>query len=111
MLETKKQRWLAIGAGALGGLALMGGAAFAQTPSGTATPAITPAATATATTPSTQAPSTQTPSSGDESPQDGGAAPGQHADKDCPQDQQQGDSSSSQSVTPGSWSGARGPRA
>jgi hypothetical protein len=50
VLETRRQRVIAIGAGALAGLTLMGGAAFAQTPGGspTATPDATAAATATA---------------------------------------------------------------
>jgi hypothetical protein len=92
MLETKKQRLYALGAGAVAGVALMGGAAFAQTP-GTSTPtpgAGAPSATATAT----------------PSQQDGGQAqpvqPGDQQDgKDCPHDQGQ---SGSQSQDQGSGS-------
>lgn len=76
MFETGKQKAIAVGVGAIAGLTLLGGAAFAQTPSGSATPSAqaTPSATA---------------------PADGSG--GHHQDgKDCPHDQG-GDSSGSSS--------------
>ncbi|MEZ4553731.1 MAG: hypothetical protein AB7L91_03070 [Dehalococcoidia bacterium] len=51
MFETGKEKVVAIGAGAVAGLVLLGGAAFAQTPGATSTPSAegTPSTTATAT--------------------------------------------------------------
>ena len=77
LFETGKQKALAVGVGAVAGLTLLGGVAFAQTPGGTATPS-QPAATATAT------------------PDDGSG--GQHKDgKDCPHDYEGSSSGSSSS--------------
>lgn len=78
---------LAIGAGAIAGLTLLGGAAFAQTPSGTSTAA--PQATATAT----------APSDGSQ----GGETQKDHTD--CPHDQG-GDQGGSSSGSNSSYRGA-----
>lgn len=47
-MQTGKQKVIAIGVGALAGLTLLGGAAFAQTPGGSSTPSAQATATATA---------------------------------------------------------------
>ena len=83
MFETKRQRILAVGAGAFAGLALMGGAAFAQTPGGTATPGAStavPSATAPATGQGTTTPGQAQPD----------ATPGTHDGIDCPHDRAAG---------------------
>ena len=95
MLETKRQRVIAVGAGALVGLTLMGGAAFAQTPGGSTPTPTTPQATATAA-PTQPAPDAQK----DDAHRDG---------KDCPHDQN-GESTSSTGSTSGVGRG-RGPQA
>lgn len=77
MFETGKQKAIAVGVGAVAGLTLLGGAAFAQTPGGSSTPPAQPSATAPA--------------------QDG--AGGQHKDgKDCPHDYEGGANSGNSST-------------
>jgi len=77
LFETGKQKAIAAGVGAVAGLVLLGGAAFAQTPGGTSTAQATPSATAPA--------------------QDG--AGGQHKDgKDCPHDHEGGANSGNSST-------------
>jgi hypothetical protein len=80
LFETGKQKAIAAGVGAVAGLTLLGGAAFAQTPGGTSTPSTQPTATATATT-------------------DGGSG-GEHKDgKDCPYDHEGSSGGSNSSGT------------
>ena len=85
MFETRRQRLYALGAGAVAGVALMGGAAFAQTPGGSTPPPAAPSATATA-------------PSGTAAP-GGQAQPGQtqpdHQDGNCPHMDQGGGTSNS----------------
>jgi len=84
VFETGKQKVVAVGVGAVAGLTLLGGAAFAQTPGGTSTPTAQPSATAPA-------------------EDDSG---GMHKDgKDCPHDQG-GDSSGGSSGSNSSYRGA-----
>jgi len=90
LFETGKQKAIAVGVGAIAGLTLLGGAAFAQTPSGTSTP--TAQATSTA---------TQTPDGGSAMPHGTETPDGRHMQKDgtgCPE-KESGDSSGSSSST------------
>lgn len=75
MFETGKEKVIAIGVGAVAGLTLLGGAAFAQTPGGGSTQAAQSTATA---------------------PADGSGGH-QKDGKDCPHDQDGGSSGSSTS--------------
>ncbi|MGE0227940.1 MAG: hypothetical protein AB7I38_05155 [Dehalococcoidia bacterium] len=81
MFETGKEKVVAIGAGAVAGLVLLGGAAFAQTPGATSTPSAeaTPSATATA----------------------DGSGRHQKDGTDCPHDEDQSGGSSSSSNSSG----------